>query len=114
MAIEAGSQSPFMHTAHYIHNVQRYAQSMNAPQSIDVLEWLERMEEWAQGEVVLTSQGRFSRFGAVGVGIALISMDSISRHHAGCRSLQAMDKSPTACIRCLKFCISTLIKPRRS
>lgn len=96
MAIEAGSQSPFTHTTHYIHNVKRYAQSMNAPQSIDVLEWLERMEEWARGEVVVTSQvmrmnkllharlsndlvvctrsERFSRFGAVGVGIALLLM----------------------------------------
>jgi transcriptional regulator with XRE-family HTH domain len=100
MAIEAGSQSPFMHTAHYIHNVQRYAQSMKAPQSIDVLERLERMQESARGEVAVSSQvmrinqllhirlsndlvacargGRLSRFGAAGVSMALILMGFVT------------------------------------
>lgn len=56
MAIEAGRQSPFMHTAHYVHNVQRFAEMMDTPQSNDVLSWLERMEALVQGDDVVSSQ----------------------------------------------------------
>lgn len=56
MAIEAGRQSPFMHTAHYVHNVQRFAEMMDTPQSNDVLSWLERMEALVLGDDVVSSQ----------------------------------------------------------
>lgn len=95
MAIETGSQGPFMHTAHYIQNVQRYAESLNTPHSIEVLNWLERMEELGQEETAVSSQvmrinkllrtrltndvvapasgKRFNRFGMASVSMALIA-----------------------------------------
>jgi len=100
MAIEAGSQGPFMHTAHYIQNVQRYAESMNTPQSIDVLKWVEGMKDCLLGEVAESSQvmrinkllrrrlsndilasasnQRFNRFGSAGVSVALILMGFVA------------------------------------
>jgi hypothetical protein len=100
MAIEAGSQGPFMHTSHYIQNVQRYAESMNTPQSIDVLKWVEGMEDCLLGEVAESSQvmrinkllrrrlsndilasasnQRFNRFGSAGVSVALILMGFVA------------------------------------
>ena len=95
MAIETGSQGPFMHTAHYIQNVQRFAESMNTPHTIEVLNWLERMEELEQEEAAVSSQvmrinkllrtglandvmasasvKRFNRFGMASVSMALIA-----------------------------------------
>jgi cytoskeletal protein RodZ len=95
MAIETGSQGPFMHTAHYIQNVQRFAESMNTPHSIEVLNWLERIEELVQEEAAVSSQvmrinkllrtrlandvvvpasvKRFNRFGMASVSMALIA-----------------------------------------
>jgi hypothetical protein len=100
MAIEAGSQGPFKHTAHYIQNVQRYAESMNTPQSIDVLKWVEGMKDCLLGEVAESSQvmrinkllrrrlsndilasasnQRFNRFGSAGVSVALILMGFVA------------------------------------
>lgn len=95
MAIETGSQAPFMHTAHYVQNVQRFAESMNTPYSIEVLNWLERMEALVQEDAAVSSQvmrinkllrtrlandvvapasaKRFNRFGMAGVSMALIA-----------------------------------------
>jgi transcriptional regulator with XRE-family HTH domain len=56
LAIEAGRQSPFMHTAHYVHNVKRFAEMMDTPYSGEVLSWLERMEALRQGDDIVSSQ----------------------------------------------------------
>lgn len=100
LAIEAGRQSPFMHTAHYVHNVQRFAEMMDTPYSGEVLSWLERMEVLAQGDdvvsaqelrinkllrtrlsgdmVVPTSTQRFSRFGRLGISMAFIALGFVA------------------------------------
>lgn len=94
LAIEAGSQGPFLHISHYIHHVQRYAESMNTPQSTEVLGWLERLEDRLQrnessssqlvrvekllrarlaNDVSMpTGQERFNRVSSMRVSIALI------------------------------------------
>jgi transcriptional regulator with XRE-family HTH domain len=56
MAIEAGRQSPFMHIAHYIHNVHRFAEMMDTPHANEVLSWLERTEALRQGDDIVSSQ----------------------------------------------------------
>jgi cytoskeletal protein RodZ len=100
LAIEAGRQSPFMHTAHYVHNVQRFAEMMDTPYSGEVLSWLERMEGLAQGDdvvsaqelrinkllrtrlsgdmVVPTSTQRFSRFGRLGISMTFIALGFVA------------------------------------
>ncbi len=100
MAIEAGRQSPFMHTAHYVHNVQRFAEMMDTPQSNEVLSWLERMEALSQGDDVVSSQelrinkllrtrlsgdmvvpasGKgSSRFGRLGISMAFIALGFVA------------------------------------
>ena len=100
MAIEAGRQSPFMHTAHYVHNVQRFAEVMDTPQANEVLSWLERVEASAQGDDVVSSQelrinqllrtrlsgdvlvpasGQgASRFGRLGISMAFIALGFVA------------------------------------
>jgi cytoskeletal protein RodZ len=94
MAIEAGSQGPFMHIAHYVRSVRRFAESMSTTHSTAVLNWLEQMEEVDINKVAVSSQTRridmmlrarlpsdavmpttgrrLSRLGSLGTGFALI------------------------------------------
>ena len=94
MAIEAGSQGPFMHIAHYVQSVRRFAESMRSTHSTAVLNWLEQQEEadinhtavssqtmridrmlrarLSNDAVMPTSGRRFSRLGSTGASFALI------------------------------------------
>lgn len=94
MAIETGSQGPFLHIAHYIQSVRSFAASMNTQHATEVLNWLERREEQGAEKVVVPSQiqridkmfrarlandvaipvsaSRFNRLGSMGVSFALI------------------------------------------
>ncbi len=56
LAIESGSQGPFLQIAHFVQGVRNYAQSMNTPQAIEVLNWLERAEELSQSAQAVSSQ----------------------------------------------------------
>jgi transcriptional regulator with XRE-family HTH domain len=100
MAIEAGRQSPFMHTAHYVHNVQRFAEMMDTPHANEVLSWLERMEALRQGDDIVSSQElrinklirsrltgdmvvpasgqRISRFGRLGTSLTFIALGLVA------------------------------------
>ena len=100
MAIEAGRQSPFMHIAHYVDNVQRFAVMMDTPHANEVLSWLERMEALRQGEDIVSSQelrmnklirshpsgvmvvpasgNRISRFGRFGIGMTFIVLGFVA------------------------------------
>jgi hypothetical protein len=94
MAIETGSQGPFLHIAHYIQSVRSFAASMNTPHSSEVLNWLECREEHGADKVAVPSHiqridemfrarlandmalpvsaSRFNRIGSIGVSFALI------------------------------------------
>lgn len=94
LAIESGSQGPFLSVAHYIQSVRRYAETMNTPQSIEVSDWLLGLESAFEPEKPLSSQtlridkllrsrlshsgletgadSRTSRFSSVGTSFALI------------------------------------------
>lgn len=94
LAIESGSQGPFLSVAHYIQSVRRYAETMNTPHSIEVSDWLLSLETTFQPEKPLSSQtlridklfrsrlshsglatgadNRSSRFSSVGTSFALI------------------------------------------
>jgi len=94
LASESGSQSPFLHTAHFLQGVRKFAHLMNTKQAIEVLEWLERMEEVWKSDVLVSSQvlridrmlrtvlatdamipardSRFTRYSKMHVSIALI------------------------------------------
>lgn len=94
LAIESGSQGPFLSVAHYIQSVRRYAETMNTPHSIEVSDWLLGLETAFQPEKPLSSQtlridkllrsrlshsgletgaaNRSSRFSSIGTSFALI------------------------------------------
>ena len=99
MAIEAGRQSPFMHIAHYVHNVRRFAETMDTSHANEVLSWLERMEALQKGDDSVSSQElrinklirsrqagdmisssgqRTSRFGRLGISMTFISLGLVA------------------------------------
>jgi len=81
LAIESGIQGPFRHIGHFVQGVREYARLMNTPQSIEVLNWLEWMEEAGCSDVLVSAQplsaGRFNRYSNMGVSIALIVLGFI-------------------------------------
>ncbi len=99
MAIEAGSQGPFMHIAHYVQSVRRFAASMSTPHSTAVLQWLEQLEETKRNKLTDSSQTmridtlrrvrfsnnvvmplsgrRLSRLGSSGAGFAVVVLSFI-------------------------------------
>ena len=104
MAIEAGSQGPFVSIAHYVGSVRVYSKILDTEQSTEVLSWLDQLDEGNESMALsgstaqpaklsqvlridkffrthlggdlskLSKSGRLSRMSSVGVSAALIAL----------------------------------------